>query len=191
MTRQKDQIFVFTDDDFALAKSMWGENDDSLFLLRKAFLQLPLELGELEYLKALITPKLWALLKKRLHPDLDPDVPLTEIGDIYQTLTNDLATKNVDEMAPLFAAKQIELEYLDQQFEFLKDVLAPYKPKIVLEDLKVLKNKNPFQQFVDTTARNYLLAHIGKMLSFLKIIAGQKVESIEETKDRLKRDSAK
>lgn len=189
--RQKDQIFVFTDDDFALAKSMWGENDDTLFLLRKAFLQLPLELGELEQLKALLTPELWSLLKKRIHPGLDPDCPMTEIGDIYQTLTNDLSTKTVDEMAPLFAAKQLELEYLDQQFEFLKDVMKPYKPMIVLEDLKILKNKTPGQQFVDTTARNYLLAHIGKMLSYLKIIAGQKVETIEETKTRLKRDSNK
>ncbi len=179
MARQKDQIFVFTDDDFALAKSMWGENDDTLFLLRKALLQLPLELGELEQLKALLTPQLWALLKKRIHPDLDPDVPLTEIGDIYQTLTNDLATRSVEDMAPLFAAKQLELEYLDQQFEFLKDVMKPYKPAIVLEKLKILKDKEPFQQFVDTTARNYLLAHIGKMLT------------IEETKARLKRDSSK
>lgn len=191
MARQRDQIFVFTDEEFALAKAMWGENDDSLFLIRKALLQFPMTKDEQIVLKEIMTPAVWALVKKRIHPDLDPDAPLTEVGDIYQTLTPDLRAKGVQEMEPLFAAKQLELEYLDQQFEYLKDINSGLVQRIVLDDLKILKGKTAFQQYVDTTARNFLLGHVGTMLSHLKTIAGVKNETPEETKARLKRDSTK
>lgn len=138
-----------------------------------------------------MTPAVWALVKKRIHPEIDPDAPLTELGDIYQTLTNDLRTKGVEDMVPLFEAKQLELEYLDQQFEYLKDVNSGIVQRIVLDDMKVLKGKSPMQNYVETTARNFLIGHVGVMLSHLKTIAGVKDETPEQTKARLKRDSSK
>lgn len=191
MARQKGQIFAFTDDDFLLAKSNWGENDDTLFIIRKALLQFPMTKDELKQLKTVMTPATWALVKKRVYPDIDPDCPLTELGDIYQTLNNDIKTHDIDDMGPLFEAKQVEIEYLDQQFEFLKDVEMDFTPKIVLENLKDLKNKTPRQQYVDTMARNFLIGFIGPMLGHLKTMAGQEKETVEETQKRLLRDSSK
>lgn len=49
----------------------------------------------------------------------------------------------------------------------------------------------PEQALVNIKARNTVIQHIEMCLSQLKILAGQKEETVEQTKERLKKDSSK
>lgn len=49
----------------------------------------------------------------------------------------------------------------------------------------------PEQALVNIKARNLVITHLEQCLQNLKFLAGAKEESVEETKERLQRDSAK
>lgn len=180
---------MFSKGELALLKKVFAGNDELLYAVRNVLLQFPLSEQEQAMIKTEITPEVFALIKKRLYPEPNPDLPLTQQGDIYQTLTNDLKTKTVEEMAPLFDAKQLEVDYLDQQFARLKDIDAP--EDIRFDALASLRDKSPYQRYVDTTARNFLLGYIDPMLNNLKVLAGTKDETPEQQQARLTRDSNK
>lgn len=191
MARDKDQILIYTEAELQLLKKVFADNEALIYTIRKVLLQFPLTAAEKQMIKLEVTPAVYDLLKKRIFPDLSPDLPLGQLGDIYQTLTNDLKVKMVEDMGPQFRAKQIEIDYFEQQFAVLKDIDAGHDIKIKLEDLKSLLNKTDYDMFVDTTARNFILGYIDPMLNMIKVTAGQKEETVAQTKERMTRDSSK
>lgn len=191
MARQPGQIFMFSDAEFELAKGAFGDSDGLLYLIRKVLLQFPMSKAERDQLKSGLTMPLYDLVRKRVFPELDPESPINQIGDIYQTLNGDLQTRSVDDMYPIFESRELVKEYLEQQFEVLKDVTAGTKETIILDDLKTLRGKTPHDMYVHTKARNFILSHVDPMLGHLKTMGGMKNETVEQTKERLKRDSSK
>lgn len=183
---------MFSDAEISLIKNTFaGENEENLYLIRNVLLQFPLSKEERVRLKAIMTDEVYKVVKKRIFPEIDPEVPLFNLSDMYQTLSQDLQKHGVEEMAPLFDAKMLEIDYLRQQFEILKDPETVLIDGIFLDRLAELKNKPYVQKYVDTTARNYILAHVDTMINHLKVLAGQKDESVDDIKKRLTRDSSK
>lgn len=188
--RETGQVLIYNSKELALIKNTFAENENLLYTIRKVLLQFPLSDIEKMTLKAAMTPELFNVVKKRLFPDIDPDAPLTQLGDLYQSLNNDLKVKDPLSMAPLFAAKKIEIEYLAQQFEALQNIDNPVVAFIVLDNLKYITDDME-QNYVNTTARNFLLSYIDSFLNLLKNLAGAKEETPEEQTKRLARDSSK
>lgn len=182
---------MFTKADYALFKAAFHNNEELVYLVRKVLLQFPLSMEEKKQIKAQITPEIWALLKKRICPDLDADAPMGQLADLRLTLSTDLSKYGVEGMGPLFEAKQLEIDYLEQQFELLKDVDSNLVEVIKLEDLKVLKGKGPYFQYVHTTARNYLLTFIQQMLVLVQALADTPEVSEEQRKEKQKKNSSK
>jgi hypothetical protein len=189
-TRDKDQVLIYNQKQLELIKAVFADNEELIYIVRKVLLQFPLTDFETKMVKSSITPEVYEILRMRLLPDVNGDSPLTQLGDLYQSLNNDLKTKSVAEMAPLFAAKKIEIDYLTQQFEVLKDIEAPVKIKIVLDDLKYI-TEDAEETYVKTIARNFLLSYVDSFLNLIKNLAGTKAETAEEQEKRLKRDSSK
>jgi hypothetical protein len=189
--RDDDQVFIFTKAELGLIKATFADNDELIYAIRKVFLQFPLTDAERKLIKAQVTPEVLAVLRKRILPEWTEWYPLTQIPDFFSTLTSEIEKRGVEDMAPMFAAKQLEEDYLKQQFGVLEsgdfNVAAP----IELIKLRKLEGKPPYQQYVDTTARNYLLGYIDPMLGHIKILAGTKEETPEQQEKRLTRDSAK
>lgn len=70
------------------------------------------------------------------------------------------------------------------------DITAPVGNQVDL--YMSLKNEGTLeQQLINLSARNALIAHIEMCLLQLKLLAGKKEESVEDTKERLKKDSSK
>ncbi len=191
MARQKGQVLLFNDAELSLIKNTFAENEDALYLIRNVLLQFEITKEERKLLKGLMTPAVFEVVKKRIFPVIDSDAPMFQLSDMYQTLTTDMKTKGVEDMAALFDAKQLQVDYLDQQFKVLQDLDKKVVEVIRLDDLASLKNKSPHQMYVDTAARNYLLSHVDTFLNHIKTLAGQKSETLDEVKKRLTRDSAK
>lgn len=188
MARQKGQVFMFNDEELSLIKNTFSDNEDLLYAIRKVLLQFTLSDNEKAQLP-LITDAVYNVIKKRVFPQIDEEAPLTQLSDMYQTLNEDLKVKDPDVMDLLFDSKQLEIDYLTQQFAVLKGLKV--EETIKLTDLANLKGKDARTRFVHTKARNFLLPFVDGMLNLIRNIAGDKSETIEQTKKRLERNSSK
>ncbi len=54
-----------------------------------------------------------------------------------------------------------------------------------------IKDKTPDEAYAHLVARNLLISHLDQQLNQIKVLAGQKAESVEETKERLLKNSSK
>lgn len=189
--RDKNQQFIFNDEELSLIKNTFGddESDNLLYTVRKVLLQFPLTDVEKGWIKLSITPEVHAVLKKRILPEISEEFPLGQLPSILTTLTEQIKVKDVEEMAPQLEAKQLEMDYLEQQFKALHDPETPQPIELV--DMGKIGTKEKHMAFVHMTAYLFLLGYIDPMLIFIKSIAGQKTESIEDQKQRMTRDSSK
>lgn len=188
--RQKDQKMRFTDAELALFKSLFAENEDLLFVIRKAMLQFELTKAERKSLDTVMTEPVKALISKTFLPKLDADAPLFQLVDIHLGLNLDMKSKGVDDMWPYILSKDIQEEYLEQQLNYLFDENAPIS--IVLSDMtKGLQLKGAHDAYVMVNTRNYLLSYIDSNIQQIKFLAGESKETVEETKKRLQQNSAK
>ena len=191
MARDKDQLFIFSKSELALIKAVFADNDALIYTIRKVLLQFPLTLAEEELIRMSVTEPVYDVLRKRILPLMSPDFPLNQIPNILTTITNDLKVKSIDEMIPLFEAKQLEIDYLEQQFRILKDIDYVQESSISLVGLAELKDKTASRQFVDMTAYLFLLGYIDPSMTMIKVLAGQKDETPEQQEARLSKDSSK
>lgn len=185
---------IFNSTELSLIKNTFAENDVLLYVLRKVFLGFELTEPERGLIKLSITPMVFEALKKRILPDLSPVYPLGQIPSLLTTLTDQLKSKDVDEMAVQFEAKDLQVSYLEQRFQVLKDIVEDTttdKQLIDLKDLGDFRGKSPRTQYVEMTAYLFLLGYIDPMLLFIQSIAGTKEETAEKQKERLTRNSNK
>lgn len=189
--RDPNQKMRFTDNELSMIKGLFADNEDLLFLIRKVLLQFPLSEHEEITLKKTMNDWTFDLLKKFFLPDLDPDAPLFQLTDMYIGLQGDLKSGVEASWAPI-RAKELEIKYIAQQLEALKDITEAKAPSIVLKDLVKVKTRPSKEDvWVNITARNYILSFVDTNLQQIKYLAGRKEETVEETKDRLMKDSAK
>lgn len=190
--RQKDQIFIFNDEELSLIQNTFAENDILLYTVRKVLLQFPLTETEVGLIKTGVTPEVSALLRKRLLPEISDDFPIGQLSTLNASLTEGLKVKSPEEMAPLFEAKQIQSDYLEQRFTALENIGTPEPSgNIKLSDLGRVRALDAYGTFVNLHAYLFLLGYIDQGLMLIKSLAGQKNETIEEKKKRITRDSAK
>lgn len=188
-------MLMFSDKELEVLKVAFADNEELLYAVRNVFLQFPITKEQEEMLRTQISSEVYDLLKRRVFPEIEENAPFFQLSDMYQTLTPELNNKGVEEMSPIFESKEIVIDYLAQQFQALKGLVGGVATdsvaQIKLAELAVLKGKDDRQKYVDTKARNYLLSHIDSGLTQIKLLAGQKTESVEKTKERLLRDSNK
>lgn len=190
--RDKDQVFIYNKAELELIKRVFADNDELLYAIRAVFLQFPLTEKQQEMIKTQVTEPVINILRKRILPEPSDDFPLTQLPSILTTLTNDLKTKDAEDMTLQFHAKQLEIRYLRQQFAVLANIEKRTEDTLWLKlcnfaDLTGDTNLD----FVHMTAYLFILGYVDPMLNFIKSIAGQKEETAEEQANRLRRDSSK
>jgi len=176
----------FSDSELLVLKYTFAESDELLFTIRKVFLQFELDEDEQKAIKSL-SPELLAVIKKEMIPELDPNVPLFQMQDIFNIVNFQEADVNKIDME--IRARMIQKEYLEQQYEVL--IQANVEEKIKLKDLLPAKDKPMANAIINLSARNMIVKHIDTQLHVFKVLAGQKDETVSETKDRLQRDSSR
>jgi hypothetical protein len=194
--RDQNQVFIFSDDEINLIKHTFADNDTLLYTVRKVLLQFPLTEVERGLIRMSITEPVWRVIKKRILPEISDEFPLGQLPSLLTTLTEQIRAKDVVDMAPLFAAKKLELDYLTQQFAVLKDIDAEVSQPIRLAELGTIRTEHGLAgeaqtNYINMHAYLFLLGYIDPMLLAIKAIAGEKKETVEQAKQRMLRDSSK
>ena len=187
MNPEKDQVFIFNEEELSLIKNTFSENEPLIYAIRKVLLQFELNDGDKALLK-LVNADVLNVLRKRMLPELSNVFPLGQLPSLMSTLTRQLEGKDVDDMALQFKAKQLQIDYLEQQFAVLAG--EEVDEKIKLADLGTI-TKDSEETFINMTAYLFLLGYIDPMLIMIKTIAGKKEETLAQLNERLKRDSNK
>jgi len=181
------QTMRYSDGELEIIKSTFAEQDELLIALRKSLLQMPMNAVDLSLVELAKKPAILALLRKVLLPTLDPDAPFHQLVDLWMTLQ--IGDKIPAEMRPIMVARQTVISYLDQELSFLEG--QKVSNRIIFADLIPNKDKTDWEAYSDLLARNTIIAHLEMQLNGLKMLGGQKDETVDQTKERLKKDSAK
>lgn len=189
--RQKDQKMRFTDPELSVIKGLFSDNEDLLYTVRKVMLQFELTPDEQKNVDGMMNETVIALLYKTFLPSIDADAPMFQMTDMLLGLGADIKTLSPEGAWPFIKAKELEMKYLSQQLRVLTG--ASKIQKISLEKMGDISGteKDGEKMYVNVVARNYLLSYIDSNCQQLKMLAGLKHETVEQTKIRLQQDSAK
>lgn len=191
MARQKDQMMRFDNAELSLMKNTFADNEDLLFAIRKILIQCPTSLEEQHMVKTLVSESVYQLLRKMILPEIDGDAPLLQLADLKIGLNVEMSKYQPEQLGPIFEAKELEIDYLEQQMEILRDITSAKEPIILLKDLANTKGKDWEEAFMHITARNYILSYVDSCMQQLKFLSGKKEETVEETMKRLQKDSSR
>lgn len=187
--KKQEQKMRFSDADLSLVKNTFAENPDLLKALRKVFLQIPLDALDKQTLTGNILgkPTVMKLIRKCYLPEIDADAPIHQVIDLWMTV--DIKDKDPDQAWHHLVARDLLIKYLEQQLHVL-DTLDENSAKIRFADLTTL-GVSTEKAFVNLIVRNQIVTHNEQQLAQLTVLAGMKNETVEQTKERLKRDSAR
>lgn len=176
----------YNDIEMSLIKSTFKDNDSLLKSIRKAMLQLPLNAIDLSNLK-LLNKDLLAILRKTFLPTIDPEAPLTQVIDLWMTVS--IADKLPKEAYPHLIARQRLIEYIEQQLGYLENG-NKFEKEIRFSDFINLDSGDYDSIYANLTARNTMIQHTEQQLSVLQILAEQN-ETDEEIKEKQNKNSSK
>jgi len=183
-TKQK---MRFTDTELSLIKNTFAENEAILKALRKFFLQLPLSKSEKESIQNLSTDTK-SVVRKTFLPEIDGDAPFNQVIDLWMTL--EMKGKDIDVVYQDALARQELIEYINNRLLELEGVL-PEGISNDFADYSKIDGKDPLDVYIGLTVRNTMLAHVEMQLNQFQVLAGEKSETVEETKERLFKNSSK
>lgn len=184
MTDEKkyNQVMRYSEEELQLIKDTFADNWTLLNALRKMFLQMELTAVDLSAIQTNVRgrPEVMKLVHKHFLPELSDDVPFALQSDF-------LLVGQIKELAPASAllhlkALKLTADYIRQQLGGKKGIRFSDLAELNLEDDIV---------YINMLARNTILNHIESKLNELKILAGKKEETPEETIKKLRKDSAK
>lgn len=183
-TKNKD--IRFTDLEFALAKSAFAENDDMLKLVRKVMLQSKLSSTDIIKVKNVFSKDLIAFVSKFILPTVDVDAPLSLVIDLWMTFETQNKTP---------AEVSLAIKTRGRLISMLKKGLARLESPTVKGEFEVETFEPEFESeeedYISLISRNSLITHIDQQLVQLKLLAGYKKETPEQTKERLFKNSSK
>jgi hypothetical protein len=176
----------YSDAELSVIKNTFAENEDVLKAIRKHFLQIKLSKAEEAILQG-FSKDVFAVLRKSFLPEIDGDAPIHQVVDLL--ITVDIKEKTPDQLYLAFNARNVLMAYLDERLKEMEGGKSANVFKFA--DLSVIEGKDEEKLWIDMNVRNTLVVHVEQQLSQLQILAGDKNESPEATKEKLLKDSSK
>lgn len=187
METKKKQTMRYSDAELSVIKATFTDNDELLKAIRKVFLQLKLSAAEMQMIKDLQgKPELLAVIRKSFLPEIEGDAPFQQVVDLYMTLK--IEDKTPELAHPFILAREKLIKYLDEQ---LKSLENKEEPEISFKDLTVVDGKSATEIYIDLLCRNTVIGHTEMQLQQFVVLAGQSDETVEQTKERLFKNSTK
>jgi hypothetical protein len=181
----------YSDEELTLIKATFAENDDLIRAVRKVFLQMPLDVIDKAELSAAFKGNKGAqkILRKTYLPTLDANAPINQIIDLWMTV--EVKDKSVSEVWAQLQARTKLIQYLDEQLQRIESGAYEKITGLKFADFLPTPKKTPNEAMEELIARNTAVSHNEWQLNQLSVLAGQKDESVDQTQERLQRDSSK
>lgn len=173
------------EEEVILIKSVFADNEDLLIAMRALFLGLSATAEERELIRSTFAnEQLRKIMWKRFYPTITRETPIGQLGDVW--LGTETMVFGVSEITikQALGYKKGSLELTRKALELLED-----PDRYVMSTEYDSDKQDVFG--IELLIRNQFIRHIEAQLLFLKIIAGQKSETLAETKKRLGMDSNK
>ena len=183
---EKKQRMRYSDAELSVLKTVFASDDELLMILRKAFLFAPFEANEKARLKAVFKDEqLLKLMRKTYLPEIEWNAPVGQIIDLWMTI--DVKDKEPEAAMIVMRARKHLMECIEMGLERLAH---PEKEiKIGVSDFQISDDAE--DSLVALIARNTLITHTEQQINQISVLAGEKEETVEETKERLSKNSAK
>lgn len=187
MSEQKTKM-RFDDGELIAIKNVFADNEELAKVVRRVFLQSEMSVEDYTIItKTFKTDELKALITKFFKPEIIGDEHFHQIVDLW--LTIDTKEKPPEQVIPTIKARGILIKYITQQIERLFNLTST--ETISLKELINFEGKDDYDMFINLLARNTIVQHVEQMLSQIVLLAGQKSETVEQTKARLQKNSTK
>lgn len=180
------EIASANQDEVKLIQSTFAGNERLLITIRSLFFGLPMTKTEKESVRSAFKADLLRkIFWKRFRPSLDNrDVGIGQTVDLWAGV--DIRGQSRDAIYQSVMARKLLIDYTEKALKLLENpegeiVDLNYDPELNISD----------QLHVKLVARNSFLSHIENQLSLIKLIADQKVESVDEAKARIVKNSNK
>lgn len=170
--------------DTTILKAVFKDNDHLLKTVRALFFGLELTADEIKLIKNTFSSKtLMKVMWDRFLPSLSKDAPIGQMGDRYLGIEAMISGVHRDTVKQVIEYKQQSHILMEQALELLED---PTGEKINLEyDFDI-----PDEVGSRMLARNQYIRHVESQLSLIKVITDMKDETVEQAKERLKKNSS-
>lgn len=174
------QEMRLSDAEQELLKATFAEADDLLLTVRNVFFGLPLTDEEKKQIRAIFSSApLMRLMRKQFLPEFQPDIPLGQNIDLWQLA--DLKGKDEFQITQELRATANKIDFIEKGLARLND------PE--LENISLSPPVDSDHLWL--AGRILYVNHVDRQLQTIKILAGMKTETIEQTRERLLKDSSK
>ena len=184
----------FTNEELQIIKQIFADSEDDkmLKILRKVFFQLPMDAVEMSIVKTTFYKQAgtMAAIRKMFLPDLDGNAPILQCGNAWSFFSPRIEDLDLDRAELQIKSRRNVIEYLRQQLDFLETEKDQY---IVFTDFINFdkKSDDPDSTYIGLITHNFIINYVEQRLNEIKILAGRKDETPDETIERLQRDSNK
>lgn len=189
------QKIRFTNEELQIIKQIFAESEDDkmLKILRKVFLQLPIDTDETAIIKTTFRGKkdTMAAINKMFLPYLDGEAPILQCGDAWSFFSPRIEDLDLDRAKLQIKSRKKVIDYLRQQLDFLGE---EKNQKIVFADFvndNNRKSNDSDATYIGLITYNFIINYVEQRLNEIKILAGRKDETPEETIKRIQQNSNK
>lgn len=178
----------FDEGEMIAFKNTFADNEELIKTVRRVFLQLELSVEDIAIINTIFKEDaLKALISKMFNPVITGQEHLNQVVDLWTTL----ATKELspDYVGLTVKSRGILIKYIVQQIDKLFNL--DYVETIKLNDLIIFDEVYDTDIYINLVARNSIIQHVEDRLTNILVLAGDKNESVDQTKKRLQQGSAK
>jgi hypothetical protein len=154
--------------------------------LRNLFLGLEVSQDEKRIIKDTFSKKeSRRIVRKIVMPEFDTDIPVGMETDYWMSSVDGIKGNTPETLAPIVASQFKYVEMLEKALKLLEN---PDGDKV---NLKVIKLEDATEMYQQILARNNFVSVIAQAIVRIKVLAGNKNETIEEQAKRLEKNSSK
>lgn len=176
---------MFDDKELNLIKAVFAENEELLIAIRKLFFGVDITPAEKDAIKqAFANPEVIRVVRHRTYGLNEFDTPIGQLSEFWMGAEKQIFGASRDTIEQAIKSKAMVLEMFETAFKLLEN------PDGVKVTTKFTVDQDDFLG-TNLIARNLYMQAIETSLANLKMIAGQKNETLEQTLKRIQQDSAK
>lgn len=183
----------FTNEELQIIKQIFAESEDDkmLKIVRKVFLQLPMNAAEMAIAQTTFRKQTetMAAIRKMFLPDLDGDAPILQCGNAWSFFSPRVEDLDLDRAELQIKSRRNVIEYLRQQLDFLEE--DKNQEIIFINFIDGRKSEDPDATYIGLITHNFIINYVEQRLNEIKILAGRKDETPDETIERLQKNSNK